>query len=191
MKDKKKYILLGVMFVIIFLISGCSPSSETVKDKNIPERDLTFDEKDSEYIADTLISSSLLAEWNTNFSKKRKPTIVVGKIANESIEVLDVSLIAKNLERSLLNSGEVSFIASKEKRESIRTDRKNQDDFTGKDKFIKYLKPLKADFFMSGQINSQIDSSVSPILKKYELSLNIINTKNATVVWEDVQSIIK
>lgn len=191
MKYRNKGLPLAIILSVILILSSCTPTSETVKDQNIPEQKLAWDEKDSEYIADTLISSSLFAEWNMNFSKSRKPIIVVGKIENNSDEEIDVSLLAKNMERSLINSGEVSFIASKEMREIIRADRKDQDDFTKTDKFIKYMKLLKADFFMSGTINSQVDSSVIPIQKKYELIVNIINTKNASVVWKGVQNITK
>ena len=191
MKYRNKSLTLAIILIIILILSSCAPTSETVKDKSIPELKLNWNEKDSESISDTLILSSLGAEWNEKFPKSKKPIIVVGNIEDKSEDNIDVSLLAKNLERSLINSGEVSFIASKEKREMIRADRKNFEDFADNDKFIKYMKPLKADFFMSGTIISQVDSSVAPIRKKYELNVNIIYTKNASVVWEGVQSITK
>lgn len=191
MKNKSLLSIYKVFLFILISTIGCSSVSKTEKDQSIPERIVIWNESDSESIADSLISISLQAEWNKNFSQKRKPIIVVGKMENKSKENIDVSLLAKDIERSLINSGEVSFISSKEKREIIRADRKNFEDFAEKDKFIKYMKPLKADFFMSGVVYSQVDSSVTPIRKKYELSLNIISTKNATVVWEGVQSITK
>ena len=59
------------------------------------------------------------------------------------------------------------------------------------DKFKKYLKSLKSDFFISGDINLSVDSSVVPVQKRYNLDVEIISTKNASVVWKGEQNIVK
>ena len=191
MKNKQSIIAFSIIFSIMIFIVGCSPASKTEKDQIIPVKTIVWDEIDSEIIADSLVSISLLAEWNKNFSQKRKPIIVVGKIEDSSNESIDVSLLAKNLERSLLNSGEISFIASKEMREIIRNERKNKADFADNKKFIKYLKSLKSDFFISGDINLRVDSSAVLVQKKYTLDVEIISTKNASVIWKGEQNIVK
>lgn len=172
---------------------GCSSAPKTGKEQTPtpPTKLAVWDKNDSETISDSLISSALQADWKKNFTTKRKPIITVGKIENKSSEKINVSLLAKDIERSLINSGEVSFIADKQKREVIRNDRKSISDFADNNKFKKYLRSLKSDFFISGNINASADSSVVPIQKNYTINLEVINTKNASVVWEGSQSIIK
>jgi len=191
MKNKQSIIAFNIIISIMIFIIGCSPTSKTEKDQIIPAKIIVWDEIDSEIIADSLISISLQSDWNKNFSKKRKPIIVVGKIVSTSDEIIDVSLLAKDIERSLINSGKVTFIADKQKREDIRNDRKNKDDFTDEKKFIKYLKSLKSDFFISGNFNSIVDSTSIPVEKRYTLNAEIISTKNASVVWKGTQDIVK
>ena len=191
MKNKQSIIAFNIIISIMIFIIGCSPTSKTEKDQIIPAKIIVWDEIDSEIIADSLISISLQSDWNKNFSKKRKPIIVVGKIVSTSDEIIDVSLLAKDIERSLINSGKVTFIADKQKREDIRNDRKNKDDFTDEKKFIKYLKSLKSDFFISGNFNSIVDSTSIPVEKRYTLNAEIISTKNASVVWNGEQDIVK
>ena len=191
MKNKQSIIAFSIIFSIVIFIVGCSPASKTEKDQIIPERITVWDENDSKTIADSLVLISLQSDWNKNFPPKRKPIIVVGKIKDSSNENIDVSLLAKNLERSLINSGEVSFVASKEMREIIRNDRKNKTDFSDNDKFKKYLKSLKSDFFISGDINLSVDSSAVPVQKRYNLNVEIISTKNASVIWKGEQNIVK
>jgi len=191
MKNKQSIIAFNIIISIMIFIIGCSPASKTEKDQIIPAKIIVWDEIDSEIIADSLILISLQSDWNKNFSKKRKPIIVVGKIVSTSDEIIDVSLLAKDIERSLINSGEVTFIADKQKREDIRNDRKNKDDFTDEKKFIKYLKSLKSDFFISGNFNSIVDSTSIPVEKRYTLNAEIISTKNASVVWNGEQDIVK
>ena len=191
MKNKQSIIAFNIIISIMIFIIGCSPASKTEKDQIIPVKTIVWDEIDSEIIADSLITVSLQSDWNKNFSQKRKPIIVVGKIEDNSNENINVSLLTKNLERSLLNSGEVSFVASKEMREIIRNDRKNKADFMDNDKFKKYLKSLKSDFFISGDINLSVDSSAVPVQKRYNLDVEIISTKNTSVVWKGEQNIVK
>ncbi|MEN8193512.1 MAG: hypothetical protein ABFS12_11895, partial [Bacteroidota bacterium] len=157
-----------IIVFLLFLISGCSSSLKTEKEQVIP----MWAEIDSEIIADSLVQTSLQAEWNTKF-KKRKPIVVVGKIFNESNENIDVSQIEKDIERSLLNSGEISFVASKKKRETIRYDRKNRADFKNEKDFKKYLKSLRSDYFFDGTFNLTVDSTKIPRQKTYTLNLEI------------------
>ncbi|VAX26643.1 hypothetical protein MNBD_IGNAVI01-113 [hydrothermal vent metagenome] len=191
----KKQISITVYstFVIMLIFFGCSTTPKTEKEQVQPTsiKSTVWDKNDSETISDSLILSALKADWKKNFSKKGKPIVVVGRIENKSGKDIDVSLLAKDIERSLINSGEVSFIADKPKREVIRTNRKNESDFPDNKKFKKYLKSLKADFFITGDINSNVDSSVVPIEKMYTMNLEIINAKNASVVWKGSQSLTK
>ncbi len=191
MKKISSLIIYKIFLFVLISIIGCSPVSKTEKNQSIPQRIIIWDESDSESLADSLVSISLQAEWNKIFSMKSKPIIVVGKIVDSSNENIDVLLFAKYLERSLLNSGEVSFIQSKEMREIIRNDRKNKSDFTDNIKFSKYLKSLKTDFFLCGDISLNIDSTIVPVQKRYTLNAEIISTKNASIVWQDEQIIKK
>ena len=191
MKSKIPLILYSFFLLIMITIFGCSSASKTEEAQIIPAENTVWNQIDSEIITDSLITISLHSEWNKNFSEKRKPIIVVGKIEDRSNENIDVSLLAKNLERSLINSGKVSFIASKEIREISRNERKTRNDFTDKDKFKKYLKSLNSDFFMSGDISLNIDSSVVPVQKRYILNIELIDSEKASAVWDVALGITK
>ncbi len=189
MRNKNLVIAYSILILIFF---GCSSVQKTEEEQTVPPATklAVWESNDAQSLSDSLISLAFMNNWKNKFTKKRKPIVVVGRIEDKSAENIDVSLIAKDIERSLINSGEVSFIADKQKREAIRTNRKNSSDFS-KDKFKKYLKSLKSDFFIEGNISSIIDSSFTPVHKKYTLDLEILNTKNASVVWNGSRSITK
>ena len=67
----------------------------------------------------------------------------------------------------------------------------NENDFDGKKEFQKYLKPLKADFFICGNINLVVDSVSVQKFKEYELTLKVIKTKNLESVATLSEIIIK
>ncbi len=187
MLKKIVIILVSLLFVQIFF--SCS-SINTADSKNDNDSKV-WTEIDSEIIADSIVSNLLASEWNTKFSTKRKPKLIVGSIDDLTDEKIDTDLLSKNIERSFINSGNVTFISSKSKREEARNDRMNENDFEGKKEFQKYLKPLKADFFICGNIKLVVDSVSVQKLKEYELTLKVIKTKNLESVATLSEIIIK
>ncbi len=172
----KKAIILLILFTSIQLFYNCSGVS--TKEINTIVENKVWNENDSEVIVDSIVNKMLLSQWQQNFTTKRKPKLVVGSIENLTIEKIDTDLLSKNIERNLINSGDITFITSKDDREVIRNDRRNKNDFDGEKEFIKYLKPLKSDFFISGDIKLNIDSVSVPTSKEYKLTLEILNSKN-------------
>lgn len=187
MLNKIVVFLISLLLILIFYSCSSVGTTETKSDLENKE----WSENDSEVIADSIFSKLLLSEWNTKFTAKRKPKIVVGAIEDLTNEKIDTDLIAKNIERSLINSGDVTFISSKSNRELVRNDRKNKNDFDDDEEFKKYLQPLKSDFFISGNINLRVDSVSVPKLKEYKLTLEIIKSKNLESVSVTFQIIIK
>ena len=185
---KKIIIFLGQLVLIqIFISCSSADTSET----SIGVENKLWNENDSEVIADSIVHKLLLAEWNTKFTTKRKPKIIVGSIEDLTNEKIDTELLSKNIERSLINSGDITFITSKSMREVVRSNRRNKNDFDGDEEFEKYLQPLKFDFFISGNINLRVDSVSVPKLKEYKLTLEIIKRKNLESVFIMFQIIIK
>lgn len=185
----KKIVMLFISFVVIHMFYSCS-SINTADSKN-DKVSKAWSDADSEIITDSIVSNLLASEWNTKFSTKRKPKLIVGSIDDLTDEKIDTDLLSKNIERSFINSGNVTFISSKSKREEARNDRMNENDFEGKKEFQKYLKPLKSDFFICGIIKLVVDSVSVQKLKEYELTLKVIKTKNLESVATLSEIIIK
>ena len=181
-----------LMLTGILLIVSCSASPDTA-DKTVSEKDIirTWTENDSKFVSDSLVSDLFNGDWISGFSKKRKPVIVVGKIENKSSEEIDTDQFAKDVERNLIDSGEITFVTSKEKREIIRSERKDRDDFESDKEFKKYLKSLKADFYISGSINLTIDTLALPPSKSYKADMKILDIKNYKVIWNEKMEVVK
>lgn len=184
-----KIIVLLASFVFIQILLSCS--SISTNQININDENKLWNENDSEAIADSIINKLLLSEWNTKFTTKRKPKLIIGSVEDLTNEKINTDLLSKNIERSFINSGEVTFISSKSKREEVRNNRKNKNDFDDDKELKKYLKPLKSDFFICGNIKLKVDSVSVPKLKEYKLTLEIIKIKNLESVSTMSEIIIK
>jgi len=123
--------------------------------------------------------------WLTDFltAKGKKPVVIVGKIRNKSSEHIAIETFTKDLERELINSGKVRFVASSTERDQVRAERKDQQDFASSESFKKFYKELGADFLLSGVINSINDSYDGSEVKYYQIDLQLINIETNEKVW--------
>jgi PBP1b-binding outer membrane lipoprotein LpoB len=187
----KKAIISFTILIVLQLFIGCSSvknSEQKVSEKKV---ELFFTESDSEIIADSVVNKVLITKWDSQYTYKRKPRIIVGSITDLTNEKIDVNLLSKNIERSFINSGKVTFIVSKNKREEIRNNRKNRADFISDAEFKSYLKPLNSDFFVSGSLSLLVDSTMVPIQKEYSLVLEVTKSKSANVIFSRSTALIK
>jgi len=176
----KKLNLLFIIIIIIPMIFSCN-SVETKKEA-INQLNKFWTESDYQLASDSLANFVLNSNLISRFKPDRKPIIIVGNFIDNSYEKLKIELVIKNFERNLMNSGLITFISSKSKREEIRNDRKNRNNFTDQIEFKKYLSKIKADFFIDGQIDLKIDSVKNYSLKNYDVTLNVVDVKNVKSV---------
>ncbi len=186
---KSKSVIYFSVFILFVSFYGCSSSATSKTDSKIGNKNWSI--TDSEFITDSLVTKILHSKKIKEFDGKQKPIIIVGKIENLSTEKIDVGLLEKNIERSLLNSGKVTFITSKEKREITRNNRKTRNYFNSKKEFGKYLKPLKSDLFIDGKFELTIDSLNNFVSKKYQLSIMIFDAKNYVPIFSESIQISK
>lgn len=171
-------------FFFLFFFVSCNSINLVKETKKVTE-DKSWNIHDSEIITDSLVNRILSSTWGEKIAKKQKPKIIIGRIDNLAKETINTELLEKNIERSFLNSGVVTFIPSKSRREEIRSDRKRKNDFKSKKKLKKYLKPLKSNFFIDGEFKMITDSLNGKVNKSYKLSVEIINSKSLKRVYED------
>ena len=187
----KKTKISFFVLVMVLLLTNCN----SIKTDNIKivetEKDMFWNENDSETIADSVVSRFLKSKWNLEFNSRKKPKIIVGSVLDSTNENIDVELLSKNIERSFINSDEVTFISSKSKREEIRNSRKNKDEFKNKKELKNYLKPLNSNFFVSGILFLSIDSTLIPMQKKYKLIVTVVQSKSANLVYSQSEVVIK
>jgi len=187
MLKKTIIILVSLLLTQIFYSCGSVSTTET----KIDIKNKLWNESDSEVIADSIVSKLLLSEWKKEFTNKRKPKLVIGSIEDLTNEKIDTDLLSKNIERSFIDSGDVTFISSKSEREVVRSNRRNKNDFDGSKELEKYLNPLNSDFFIYGNFKLMVDSVSVQKLKEYKLTLEIIKIKNLESVSTISEIIIK
>lgn len=194
----KQRILAGILLVVLVaFVSGCSTTKvKRIEGDEIIDFSGRWNDTDSRLTAKEMIEDSLAGFWLNTFSEKnrRPPVVIVGTITNKSHEHINSELFTKNLERSLLKSGRVKFVASRQERGEIREEREDQHKgYTAKETRKKIGRETGADYMIIGTINSITDNTKGRYLVLYEVNLEMIDLETNEKVWigqKDIRKVV-
>jgi hypothetical protein len=173
-------------FVFVFLLMSCSSREVSrIDSKEVVDLSGKWNDTDSRLTAEAMVEDVLNRPWLDEFIMKegKKPVVIVGNIRNKSSEHIVVDVFQKDIERELINSGKVSFVASKEEREQIREERSDQQDFSSSETMKKFYKELGADYLLTGVINSIEDKYEGERIILYQVDLELIDIEKNLKVW--------
>ena len=183
----KKIFLMSCLLCFSMVLFSCSSTPKVTRVAEDEQIDLSgnWNDTDSKLVADEMIADSVSRPWMDNFikTKQNKPRIIVGTILNKSDEHINTETFVKDLEISLLNTGKATFVASKDQRDEIRSERMDQADFSDPATVKKFGKELGADYMLKGQINTITDAVKKTTLKYYQVELELIDIETNEKVW--------
>jgi len=167
------------------VISACSTSVERLDADQQVDLSGAWNDTDSQVVAKGMVKDSLSHTWLPRFLKKegKEPTIIVGQIKNLSHEHINTNTFIANIERELINSGEVQFVASANARDEIRLERDDQAANATAETRNEMGQEYGADFMMQGQINTIIDTADSAQVRFYQVNLELLSMKDNRKVW--------
>ena len=189
-----KKILILFVGVSILALAGCGGT--TVARKDVDETiDLSgaWNDSDSRMVSRAMIDDMLDQRWLRNFKRahNKPPTVIVGRVRNLSHEHINVNTFVADIERAVINSGEVEFVASRDERGEIREERKDQD-LNATEKTRKAMgKEIGADFMLQGTINTIIDALKKTQVRYYQVDLTLISLADNRKVWVGQKKIKK
>ncbi len=178
---------LGFVAIVALSISlaACSTSVTRVDSGEVKDLSGAWNDTDSQDTSAAMIKDVLSHTWLTDFTQqqRRRPAVIVGEIRNLSHEHINVNTFVEDMERALINSDRVQFVASSTERQEIREERKDQD-INASEATRKPMGQEKgADFVLKGTINTIIDASGRTQLRYYQVDLTLISLADNRIVW--------
>jgi len=182
---KKSLWLLSFIFLIV--ISGCSTTKVTRVDANAKiDFSGQWNDYDAMLVSQELVEDCLSRTWQKAFieNRGRNPVVIVGHVSNRTQEHIDAQIIVKYLERELLNSGKVVFVANPVEREGIRAEREDQQKgYTSTESMLAMGKERGADYMLIGNIGSIKDEIKRQFSVFYQVNLELIDLATNEKVW--------
>jgi penicillin-binding protein activator len=143
-----------------------------------------WNDVDSRLVAEQMINDCLNQRWLFKYeSQNKRPNVIIGKIENKSHEHINTETFSKDIERTLLNSAKVSFVASKTEREQIRDEKADMQDNASVQTAKSQGEETGADLMMIGSLNSIVDQEGGKAVVYYQINMELIEIESHSKVW--------
>lgn len=173
------------LFFTLYLVTGCGTQVTRLEPDQTIDLSGSWNDTDSRLVAQEMIQDALSHPWIAQFesSQGQSPTVIVGTLQNVSHEHININTFVSDIERALINSGRVIFVASSQERSEIRKERVDQDLNATEKSRSAAGNEIGADFMLKGQINTIVDVASKDQVRYYQVDLTLISMKDNRKVW--------
>lgn len=187
------------LIVLISLLSLTSMLfAKEVKVKRVgaeESKDLSgkWNDNDVQIVCNELIEKCISSPRIARFESEngRAPVVIIGRIKNESDELLDTSIVAKRLQTAILNSGVLEFVASSNERTEIREEKFDQAEHASMETAKAIDNEEGADFIMQGSVKAIVETAGKESFKTYDVTLTLTNIETNRLVWQEQATVRK
>jgi len=183
-----------IALLALVAAAGCSTKVERLDESQAVDLSGAWNDTDSRLVSQEMIQDSLSRAWLQEFRGRpgqNRPAVIVGEVRNMSHEHINTQTFTLEMERALINSGKVDFVAGKQDRQGIRDERKDQDLNARADTRNAMGRELGADFMLTGTINTIIDPSGDTQVRFYQVNMTLISLADNRKVWVGQKDIRK
>ena len=187
-------LLIVVLSTCLFSCSG--KPNLSVQRMNVNEvTDLSgkWNDTDSKLVSGEMVEDMLSRAWLPNHTQQtgKTPSVIVGSIKNLSHEHINTTTFINDIEREVINSGSVNFVADNEERRHIRAERIDQDINASEATRKAMGQELGADYMLLGSINTIIDAAGTTQVVYYQVDLKLISLTDNRTAWVGQKKIKK
>lgn len=169
----------------VLALSACGTSVERVAVDEQIDLSGAWNDSDSRIVSEEMITDALNRPWVADFTRKRNraPTVIVGTVRNLSHEHINTNTFIADMERSLVNSGKVDFVANVTDRDEVRAERADQQVNSSQSTRNTERQEQGADYMLQGQINTIIDKEGRHSVRYYQVDLTMVSMADNRKVW--------
>jgi penicillin-binding protein activator len=181
-KGRRGWLVLGILMLTL---TACSTTVTRVPLEAPIDISGRWNDTDSRLTAEAMIKDALDRPWSQRFAQVagRTPVVIVGTVLNRTHEHLNTQTFVKDLERALMQSGQVQFVADAGQRQEVRQERLDQAQNARADTVKPPGQESGADFMLQGTINSLVDELDSTRAVFYQVDLELIDIASNVKVW--------
>ena len=184
-----------VIVAMLAILTGCSSGTKVTRVDSELVTDLSgrWNDTDSRQVADTMVKEALNTSWLENYTRahNKPPVVVIGTILNRSHEHINTQTFITDLERALVNSQKVAFVAGKAEREEIRQERQEQATHAREDTQKAPGKEIGADYMLKGNISTILDEADGVKAIFYQVDLEMVDLESNIKAWYGQKKIKK
>ena len=180
LKLSRKWLYMALPLLLV----GCTTKVSRVQSNSTIDLSGRWNDADSRLVAEQMINDCLSQRWLYKWeSANKRPTVIIGKIVNNSHEHINTETFSKDIERSLLNSGKVNFVAQKIERDQVRDEKADQEVNASVQTAKSLHEETGADLMMIGTLNSIVDQEGKEAVVYYQVNMELVDIESNMKVW--------
>lgn len=187
-----KKILIAML--LLPLLFACGTKVERMDVDVTKDLSGKWNDTDSRLVAETMIQECLNGAWYAKAVKEtggKEPVVIVGTVVNDTMEHINTGAFVEELQRALINSGKIEFVASSSERGEIRQERLEQDEYASEATRKSFGQEVGADYMLSGVLSSIVDQEGRKSVVFYQVNLKLINIETNKILWNGQKQIKK
>lgn len=184
--------IAALLTLVLFAACG-GRTVERIDVDTVADLSGNWNDTDSRLVSEEMVMDCLNRPWIIEFRvhEQRKPVVTVGLVRNRSHEHINVETFTTDIERELINSGRVSFVASQEDRQEIRGERMDQQHHASDATAKRLAQETGADYVMQGAISTIVDQIEGQRIVYYQTDLELIHVETNEKAWIGTKKIKK
>jgi uncharacterized protein (TIGR02722 family) len=178
----------------LILVAACAgPQVSRMAVTDVSDVSGHWNDTDARLTAEEMIGDCLAHSWlaRAQSSLGHTPTVVVGRVRNQSHEHIRTEPFVEELQRALINSGQVEFVASDVEKEELRDERLDQDVNASESTRKEHGQETGADFLLAGTINTIQDRRGGDQVILYQINLKLLDVRTNRIAWNGQKKIKK
>lgn len=185
----KKYVA-GVLCSLM-LVAGCATKTELIDmDNDASDRAAGLEYRDFESAARSMVGD-MIASGNLNKPGGGRYVLIISRIANDTLQRIDVDQLSKKIRIELINSGKVAVSNMEEDARVMQSRQLRQSREVNQATVAKRGALIAPELSLSGKI-TQREFIVSGDKRiEYTFALSITSLDTGLTLWEGEKTIIK
>lgn len=179
----------------ISMLAGCVPTQVTrTNTDQVTDLSGRWNDTDSRLVAEAMTEDFTNGSWLVRFQQmhtaytqqpehyhKPKPIILVGTVLNKSHEHIEADTFIKDIEKAIIEKGEIRIVTNSTLREKLRQEKADQVGFVSPEKH--FGRELGADYMVFGTINTIVDTEEKDKIVFYQINLELVDLETNELTW--------
>lgn len=187
---------LALLAMAAIVTSGCHQRVVRIAPEQAIDLSGRWNDVDSRLVAEELIRQSFAGEqnWAARHTLRHggdRPTVIVGRISNRTLEHVPVNTFVRDLERAYIGSGMVQVVSSGAEREDIRDERWDQQEHAAATTRARLQQETGADYMLQGEIQAIEDREGGRSVMYYQVDLTLTDLETNAKIWAGQHEIKK
>ncbi len=176
--------LYAALTVSLSFLNGCGTKVTRVTHDSAIDLSGAWNDTDSRLVAEEMVKDLLGAGWYKAFETQKKiPTVVIGSIRNKSHEHINTETFVNDIQRYLVNSGKIEFVANKQERDELRSEKADQAENASVNTQQKAGEESGASLMLIGTLNSIVDQEGGKSVVFYQINLEMVQLETNKKLW--------